>query len=238
MEFNKYKEFVSGLFNIDLLENKIGGYTFDGKKDDNPVIIFNYNIHKDSNIDDFFIEDINKHVGNRMNGGRIYIVAPSTRVDFITDYEEIDGIRYYFLKIPYQIIKKNNVNSLDESIGFSFNRTPKVNSSFDVDGEKAVLVINDFSSEEPRSAKTTEEKSLLGFDLLSAVFIDRNYNGKEFMMTDSFFLDEIKCMNEKLMIEFDKKNVGKKVMVVYTDIFGNDLTECFQFERGTSLCKR
>ena len=58
-----------------------------GKKNDNPVIIFNYNLHKDSNIDDFFIEDINQHVGNRMNGGRIYIVAPSTRVDFITDYE-------------------------------------------------------------------------------------------------------------------------------------------------------
>ena len=41
MEFNKYKEFVSGLFNIDLIETKIGGYSFDGKKDDNPVIIFN-----------------------------------------------------------------------------------------------------------------------------------------------------------------------------------------------------
>lgn len=253
LEFNKYKEFVSGLFNIELLENKIGGYTFDGKKDDDPVVIFNYNLHKDSNIDDLFIDDMNKHVGNRINGGRVYIVAPSTRVDFITDYEEIARTRYYFLKIPYQIIKelhqrefkkfrqprsKNNVNSLDESIGFSFNRTPKVNSSFEIEGEKAVLVISDFSSEEPKSAKTMEEKLLLGFDLLSAIFIDRNYNGKEFIMTDSFFLDEIKCEDEKLIIEFDKKLVGKKVMVVYTDIFGNDLTECFQFERGTSLCKR
>ena len=31
-----------------------------------------------------------------------------------------------------------------------------------------------------------------GFDFLSAVFVDRNYNGKEFIMTDVFFSDELK----------------------------------------------
>lgn len=242
MEFNKYKKFVSGLFNIDLQTYKIGGYTFDGKKDENPVLVFNYNLHKDSNVDEFYIEDINKHVGNRINGGRVYIVAPSTRVDFITDYEEIGGTRYYFLKIPYQIIKelhqkdfkkfrqprsKNNVNSLDESIGFSFNRTPEVSSSFSINEQKARLIISKFSSEEPRSVKTAEEKLLSGFDLLSAVFVDRNYNGKEFIMTDSFFSDEIECIDGKLVIELEKKSIGDKIMVVYTDIFGNDLTESF-----------
>ena len=101
-------------------------------------------MHKDSNIDDAFIEDISNRIGKRVSGGRIYIVSPSNRVDFITDYEEVGGVRYYFLKIPYQIIKelhqkdfkkfrqpksKNDVNALDESVGFSFNRTPKVKSS-------------------------------------------------------------------------------------------------------------
>lgn len=46
LEYSKYKEFVSGLFDIELKEHKIGGYSFEGKKDDNPVVIFNYNLHK------------------------------------------------------------------------------------------------------------------------------------------------------------------------------------------------
>lgn len=242
MEFNKYKEFVSGLFNIDLKDNEIGGYNFEGKKDGDPVIIFNYNLHKESNVDEAFIIDVQKHIGNKMNGGRIYIVAPSTRVDYITDYEEMNGIRYYFLKIPYQVIKelhqkdfkelrqprsKSGINALDESIGFSFNRTPVVNSDFVSTDMTISIIINSFSSEEPRSENTLEEKKRSGFDSFSAVFIDRNYNGKEFIMTDVFFSDEMKKVQDSLIVELDKKSVGERIMVVYTDIFGNDLTECF-----------
>ena len=242
LEFSKYKEFVSGLFGVDIEENTLGGYKFEGKKDDNPVVIFDYNQYKEVNVDETFIEDISRHVSTRIKGGRIYIVAPSTRVDYITDYEEVNGVRYYFLKIPYQIIKdlhqkefkrfrqprsKNNINSLDESIGFSFNRTPEVLSSLEVTESKVELIIMNFVSDEPRSGKTTEEKLLSGFDLLSAVFVDRKYNGKEFIMTDSFFLDEIKRVNGKLVVDLDKKDIGDKIMVVYTDIFGNDLTESF-----------
>ena len=242
LEFNKYKNFVAGLFGIEIKENIIGGYTFEGKKDDNPVVIFNYKVHKDSNIDEVFLSDINRHVGNRIKGGRVYIVAPSTRVDYITDYEEINGTRYYFLKIPYQIIKelhqkefkkfrqprsKNNINALDESIGFSFNRTPEVCSSVDVSERSVKLVISNFTSDEPRTTKTKEEKNLSGFDLLSAVFIDRNYNGQEFIMTDALFIDEMNVEGDKLIVELEKKDVGERLMVVYTDIFGNDLTECF-----------
>lgn len=175
MEFTKYKEFVSGLFNIDLKNYKIGGYCFDGKKDDFPVVIFDYNLYKDSNIDESFITNISTHIANRIKNGRVYIVAPSTRVDFITDYEEIDETRYYFLKIPYQIIKelhqkdfkkfrqprsKNDINALDESIGFSFNRTPVVHSNITVSEDKVIVTISKFSSEEPRSGKTAAEKTL------------------------------------------------------------------------------
>ena len=242
MEFTKYKEFVSGLFNIDLKNYKIGGYCFDGKKDDFPVVIFDYNLYKDSNIDESFITNISTHIANRIKNGRVYIVAPSTRVDFITDYEEIDETRYYFLKIPYQIIKelhqkdfkkfrqprsKNDINALDESIGFSFNRTPVVHSNITVSEDKVIVTISKFSSEEPRSGKTAVEKTLGDFELLSAIFIDKNYNEKEFIMTDVFFSDEIKHVGSALVIELDKRSVGSKIMLVYADIFGNELTESF-----------
>lgn len=242
MEFSKYKKFVSGLFNIDLIENKIGGYLFDGKKNDDPVIIFDYNKFSNSNIDDVFLEDIHNKVGKRIRGGRVYIVSPSLRVDYITDYEEIDNIRYYFLKIPYHIIKelhqtefkkyrqpksKKTVNSLDDSIGFSFNRTPSVKSSMSYDESKIKIFIDDFKSDEPRSAKTTEEKQMNGFELLSSVFVDRKFNGKDFVMTDVFFFDDLVNEDNKLVLELKRDKVGEKIMLVYTDIFGNDLTECY-----------
>lgn len=247
MEFSKYKEFVSGLFNIDLKDHKIGGYSFDGKKDGNPVVIFNYTRYEGANIDESFVADISNHIGTRLRGSRVYIVSPSTRVDFITDYEEIDDVRYYFLKIPYQIIKelhqkdfkkfrqprsKSGVNALDESIGFSFNRTPSVESELSNSNNQVILTISKFSSEEPRSRKTAEEKELAGFDLLSAIFIDKNYNGKEFILSDSFFLDDIPNKDDKLILAFEEETVGEKMMVIYTDIFGNDLTECFAVQGG------
>ena len=242
LEYSKYKEFVSGLFDIELKEHKIGGYSFEGKKDDNPVVIFNYNLHKESNVDESFISDINNHIGKRMCGGRVYIVSPTTRVDYIADYEELDGIRYYFLKIPYQIIKelhqkdfkkfrqprsKENVNALDDSIGFSFNRTPIVESSIKCTKDKVIITILKFSSVEPRTSKTEEEKAMNGFDLLSAVFIDKNYNGTEFVMTNAMFAEEMLSKDNKFKIELKKSEVGKKIMIVYTDIFGNDLMESF-----------
>jgi len=247
LEWDKYKIFVAGLFDIDLKSHKIGGYQFDGTKDDFPVKIFNYVQFKDSNVDNIFIQDIGAHVSKRMSGGRVYIVSPSTRVDFLTDYELINGVRYYFLKIPYQIIKelhqnpfqkfrqpqsKNNVNALDEAKGFSFIRNPSVTSKIEISEQKMTLTIMDFSSNELASSKVAEEKQLAGFELLSAIFIDNNYNGKDFEMTEYFFLEDIKVEDKSLKIELDLATSGNKVMVVYTDIFGNDFTECFDLVEG------
>lgn len=242
MEFDKYKEFVSGLFNIELKNRKIGGYSFDGEKDGSPVIIFNYSLFQQSNIDEAFLTDLGAHLGNRLSGGRIYIVVPSTRVDFITDYEELNGIRFYFLKIPYQVIKelhqkgfkkvrqprsKAGINALDESIGFSFNRVPVVRSELVVNQDSVRIKIYEFSSEEPPSTQTATEKQMSGFELLSAVYVDRNYNGETFIMTDVLFSDEIKREDNIFVIDFKREAVGSRIMVVYTDIYGNDLTESF-----------
>ena len=46
-------------------------------------------------------------------------------------------------------------------------------------------------------------------------------------MTNVFFSDELKRVKDSLVLQLDRKSVGKRIMVVYTDIFGNDLTECF-----------
>ncbi|MEG2013580.1 MAG: site-specific DNA-methyltransferase [Anaerovoracaceae bacterium] len=246
MEFSKYKEFVAGLFDIELKQFKLNGYKFDGKKLCDPVVIFDYNAFPDANIDEVFLEDLAHRVGNKIKGGRVYIVSPSTRVDFITDYDEIDDVRYYFLKIPYQIIKdlhqrdfkkfrqpksKNGVNALDESVGFSFNRTPKVKSALVTERGKSTIEIKEFISEEPRTGKTITEKQMSGFELLSAIFIDNNYNGSEFIMDEYYFYDELLQIEDRIIINLDKYISGNKVMIVYTDIYGNDFTEILSDRR-------
>lgn len=243
MEWSKYQAFVSSLFDIELKPHKIGGYVFDGKKDDCPVKIFNYGQFKDSNVDETFINDIGNHIDSKMNGGRVYIVVPSIRVDFPTDYQEIGNIKYYFLKIPYQMIEelhqkpfqkfrqpqsKNNVNALDESIGFSFNRTPSVESTIQISSNAIEIIVQSFSSKEPSSGRNAVEKVMDGFELLSGVFIDRNYNGSTFEMTDYLFLDDIPMVDGKLIISLPRSEKSREVMIVYTDVFGNDLTESFK----------
>lgn len=242
INFNEYKDFASWLFNFELKKSKINGYNFDGKKDGNPVVIFNFITHKNLQIDKSFINNIHKHIGDKIKDGKVYIVAPSTRVNYVTDYEQIGATRYYFLKIPYQVIKelnkkdlkefnpknsKTGINSLDESIGFSFNRVPVVKSYITSDKKKIKIVIKSFSSSEPISGKNIKDKTKSGFDLLSSVFVDSNYNGKEFIVTNAFFSNDLVKSQDALIVELDKNSVEKNIMAVYTDIFGNDLTECF-----------
>ena len=150
------------------------------------------------------------------------------------------------MKIPYQMIKelhqkpfqkfrqpqsKEGINALDESIGFSFNRMPAVESTISASNDGVLLTIKSFSSKEPASGRNTAEKEMTGFQLLSAVFIDRNYNGKAFEMTDYYFLEDIKEENGQLLITLPKASKHSKMMVVYTDVFGNDLTESFEVGR-------
>jgi len=261
LEWQKYQEFVSGLFEVEIKKNKIAGFEFDGKKGDYPVKIFDYRKFKDSAINKNYLDEIHGIIGKKVSG-RIYIIAPANFVEFLTNYYEIDGTKYYFLKIPYQVIKelhkipfqklrqpqsKRNVNDLDEAVGFHFNRNPEVKSKIQKNNDTIKIIIKSFVSHELESDKTQDEKGMKNFETLSAVFIDKNYNGKAFEMDESFFVDELlpkrtnikkdnenireelkKIKNKGLEISLKKSEVGKQIMVIYTDIYGNDFTEIFR----------
>ncbi len=244
LEWQKYQEFVGSLFEIEIKKNKIAGLDFDGKKDDFPVNIFDYRKFKDSAVDESYLEEMHTVVGKKV-GGRVYIIAPVNYINFISDYHEIDKVKYYFLKIPYHVIKelhktpfqklrqpqsKKNVNNLEEAIGFHFIRQPEVKTELKKYKDNVKIIIKTFKSLEFESVKTQDEKSMNGFEALSAVFVDKNYNGKGFEMDEAFFVDELllKNRNNDEVLEtpsFKKEEIGKKIMVIYTDIYGNDFTE-------------
>ena len=57
---------------------------------------------------------------------------------------------------------------------------------------------------------------------LSMVFVDRDYNGEFFNMTDYFFADEIKKQDYKIRIP---AKTGDKIMIIYLDVLGNERIE-------------
>ena len=56
-------------------------------------------------------------------------------------------------------------------------------------------------------------------------------------MTDALFADELNIEDGVLKIKFDLSSVGNKIMIVYTDIYGNDFTESFDV-MGVKICKK
>ncbi|MCK4918336.1 MAG: site-specific DNA-methyltransferase [Candidatus Pacebacteria bacterium] len=259
LEWKKYQEFVSGLFEVEVKKNIISGFEFDGKKGDYPVKIFDYRKFKDSSINESYLKEMHSVVGKKASG-RVYIISPANFVDFLTNYHDIDGIKYYFLKIPYHVIKelhkmpfqklrqpqsKKKVNDLDEAVGFHFIRHPEVKSQLKKNKNGLKILIKSFISHELESDKTQDEKGMKNFETLSAVFVDKNYNGKAFEMDEAFFADELlpkkskksddenikkelkKLQKKGLEINLKKSELGKQIMVIYTDIYGNDFTETF-----------
>lgn len=228
---DKYIEFVLQLFEVTPMPKTIKGIKLHGeRKDGYSVLVWDYWNHKDSAVDIFFLEQLHQNIGKRISK-RLYIIAPANAVQFISDFHEIDDVRYYFLKIPYQIIRelhpksfakfrqpssKSKINDLDNAIGFHFMLQPEVHSEF----KNGKLVIKKFLS---NFREEETDKQLPNFESLSMVIIDETFNGKDFMMSQSLFKEDIEDKNGTLQIPLGK--TGKEICVIYIDLYGNEFKE-------------
>ena len=238
---DKYICFVKDLFEIEEISKKqISGVEIDGKKRGFYTKIFPYWDFKNTSVDKKYLQELHKNIGKKIDG-RFYIIAPVNNVDFISDYYQIDNVHYYFLKVPYQIIKelhkvqfkkfrqpqsKKNINDLDEAIGFHFIRQPEVKSEIKKLKDKVILRIKKFKS---AYAQDETGEKLKNFKSLAMVLVDKNYKGDEFMMDDYYFVEDI--ANNKYKIEFPKKSCGKNIMAIYIDIYGNEFREVFKITK-------
>lgn len=229
----KYTKFVLDLFEVEPKRIKINGVSFNGeRKDGYNVLVWNFWQNTRAQVDETFLEDLHRVVGGRI-GARAYIIAPANAVAFVGDYHEIDDVKYYFLKIPYQIIRelhreqfamfrqpksKNNVNDLDDAVGFHFMRQPDVESRY----ENGNLHISRFFAS--FRDKDKDEQNFKNFEALSMLVLDETYNDKEFVMTSFYFADELK-RDESDEIVVPLKNYGAKAVVVYVDIYGNEFKQ-------------
>jgi len=259
---DKYKPFVKNLFDIEDVDKKnINGVTIDGEKRGYFVKIYPYwdEQMRQADVDTDYLHDLHRHIGERIRN-RFYIVAPANNIAFVNDYYEIDGIKYYFLKIPYQVIKElhnqrfkkimqpqstTQINDLDEAVGFHFIRQPDVETSLEIfDGELSILLkkfLSDYSIDE-------SGKEIANFESLSMVLIDNDYNGN-FVMKDYYFSKDLISSSKKKsaalqdvdddirgelkkakMLHIPIKKPGKRVAAIYIDIYGNEFKEEFTVE--------
>ena len=245
MEWKKYKNFVSQLFEVKLEKNTINGVEFDGFKSRYPVKIFDYNKYKDTNIDATYLNNLLSSLG-RSVPKEIYIISPATRVSFLADYEEINDTRFYFLNVPYEMIlelhkvpfvkfrqpkSRQSINEIEEMKGFQFIDKPQVSCKLIEKNEKIQFIVDEFKS---YSIQNGYEES---FSTLSSIYVDYDNNGDFFIMDDVKFWDQIlsKDKSEKntwiimkknnistVTWEFKKGVLGENPMFIISDIYGND----------------
>lgn len=234
LNFDDYKQFVSNLFQFELKKLLVNGYTFDGIKDGSYVKIYDFNKFRNSQIDEDYLNLLNSYVGDRSNGS-VYIISPATHTGTFADYFDTDDdIRYYFLKVPYQVIKelnkrpferssqprnKKNINDLDYAIGFHFILPPEINNNWKINNDNLEINIMSFKSNEKINSNLNDQNTL------SSIFICNDYKEDNFILSESFFYDDLVDKNGKMIVKIPLILLGDKIKVIYTDIYGNEFTE-------------
>ena len=145
-----WRLFALQLFNCIDDPHKIKGFAFDGKREGQSVWIYDFH-STDAKITTETIDDMHARIGSSVDGD-VFIVAPKGCFDFMEDYIEKDGVRYYSLRIPYSFITElhrrkftainqprnsEDVNDGIEAVGFDFIQLPDL--EFEVTADKLYI---------------------------------------------------------------------------------------------------
>jgi len=188
------------------------------------------------------MQELHRHIGSKARD-EFYIIAPASRVTFLEDYLDHGNTRYYILRIPYSIIDElhdrpfeqirqpvdeTEINNTVEAVGFDFIIPPTVKARYSVEHgngelfEAATITIKEFTSE----AMTKKPRHFENHETLSMVMVDYDYKGNGegiFDLDAVFYRDDIEKDGWK--VRLDATQFGEKIMIIYMDIFGNELRE-------------
>jgi len=263
-DFSKLKElpwqdwrfFALQLFQCRDELHRINGIDFDGYRQGASVMVFNHmeTKHKDARITEDTIQEIHNAVGSRV-GSKVFIIAPALTFDFQQDYIDFDNVRYYALRIPYSIIHELHrreftalkqpsdemaVNDTVEAVGFDFIRTPELKYKTGTEKPKGELFEYSFIKVETfKSDAVVREpfKKKGNLETLSMVILDFDYDeeAKIFDLDEVHYADAIE--KEGWKVRFRTDQLGKKMMAVFLDIYGNEarvLINAAEFVNGTA----
>lgn len=230
LDDEEYRNFALELFQAQPADLVLNGFQMNGVLMNSPVHIF----PRDGSLTEEYIENLDKEIGKILKE-RMFIIVPANRVYFLQDYIEIQGKRYYVLRIPYSIIdelhkkkfvrpwqptSETDMNQVIDSVGFDFIHPPEVEAEYSRKSKDELEIkIKKFESVQ----RTKNPIDFKDKESLSMVLIDNAYNGEYFNMTDFFFASQIKDNKWKLSFSNSKNN--KTVGIVYIDVLGNEKIE-------------
>lgn len=240
-----WRFFALQLFGCKDEPHTIGGLKLDGKLKGSSVLVFNHQEHPGQRIDEDTMHDIHVAVGKKV-GRKFFIIAPRGVFDFQQDYIDLEGVRYYALRIPYSFINElhqrefsalrqpndeNAVNDTVDSVGFDFIQPPKVEWTVNIKKRKgqlldeACLKIKEFESRARLRGKDTRG----GLVTFSMLMLDFDYNGEVFDLDAVFYAHQLEAENWQAW--FPAESVGANVMAVFIDIYGNEAREIIPREK-------
>ncbi len=246
-DFSKLKQlpwadwrfFCLQLFSCKDEPHTIGGLQLDGKLKGSSVLVFNHHEQSGAGIDEETVKSIHAAIGKKI-GRKFYIIAPRGVFDFQQDYIDLEGVRYYAMRVPYSIInelhqrefaalKQPNdemaVNDTVDSVGFDFIQPPKVKWTPGVNASKGQLVkeaflkIDKFESR----ARLRGEDTLGGMETLSMLMLDFDYDGDVFDLDAVFYNHQMEAAGWEA--RFSAESLGDNVMAVFIDTHGNEARE-------------
>lgn len=237
MQTDEYKEFVLELFGCQKREHEVSGLEFHGTLNNHSVMVFD----KEHSLTEDFVDELHKTVGKSITR-ECYIIAPAGIVGFGEDYVQKKDVRYIILRIPNSIIaeiqRKNfdrltqprmseDVNQTIDAVGFDFIYPPTVKTKNTVLKPKNKLTEKEYCIEilefTPKvlgsKVKPLEDPKAEG---IAMIMVDFDYDGETFQLDKYWFGQDI--VKNEFKITFDDK-IGKKAMVIYLDIYGNEKKE-------------
>jgi len=232
LPWDDYRSFVLQLFQCREHSTSIRGLAFDGFLGDDPVLVYNFHSHEGARIGESFVADL-AELGGSSLGSRVFIIAPALAVEPYEDYVEVGHTRFFFLRIPYSIIAElhkrafselrqpdsaDAVNEFVESVGFDFIQPPRVECRY-IRGSDAIRVeVIEFESEAYAATDSEEDISDLAM-----IMVDADYDGEIFDLDAVFYAEDLQ--DGDWSFELDLVTVGKKVMLIYLDVYGNEHRE-------------
>jgi site-specific DNA-methyltransferase (adenine-specific)/adenine-specific DNA-methyltransferase len=245
LPWKDWRFFALQLFGCKDEPHKIGGLELDGKRQGASVLVFNHLAQPGRRIDEETIQSIHATLGDKV-GSRFFIVAPRGVFDFQQDYIDLEGVRYYALRIPYSFINElhhreftalkqpadeTDVNAIIDAVGFDFIRPPQVTwaieNAADATATHTCLQIQDFESRAYIRGQDTRG----GMETLSLLLIDFAYDGELFVADLVLFANALKAADWRVRLPLAQ--VGEQNMLVFIDIYGNEARELV---RGEQFC--
>lgn len=242
LPWDAWRFFALQLFQCRDMPHKVGGVHLDGYLKASSVLVFQHQKQPGVRIDEETIQSLHEALGTKI-GSRMFIIAPALVFDFQQDYLDVNGVRYYALRIPYSIIHElhrreftalrqpvdeMSVNDTVEAVGFDFIRRPDIKYTLAVSNGNAIIRLSTFKSE----AVVREPMKKRGnLDTLSMVMLDYDFDSA----ADVFEFDEVfyagAIAEAGWEIRCPVTAIGEQLMVVFVDIYGNEAREVIRMEQ-------